>query len=300
MESVWPRCLERLEAELSAEDVHTWLKPLQASPQGDGLVLYAPNAFVVDTVRERYLARIRELIAPFRRPADAGVAGSRLDARASAAPAAGGGLRHARRRRRRRRVPRQPGQALHLRQLRRGPQQPAGPRRRAAGGAEPGPRLQPAAAVRRHRPGQDPPDVRRRQPDARQQPRHARAVPAFGTVLQRDDEIAAGEVDGPVQAPVPAGGRAADRRHPVLRRQEHHPGRVLPHLQHAVRRQAADHPDLRPLPARSGKPRAAAEIAPGLGPVGGDRAARLRDPRRDPHRQGATSAAWACPRTWPT
>jgi chromosomal replication initiator protein len=65
MESVWPRCLERLEAEFSAEDVHTWLKPLQASPQGEGLVLYAPNAFVVDTVRERYLARIRELIAHY-------------------------------------------------------------------------------------------------------------------------------------------------------------------------------------------------------------------------------------------
>ena len=53
METVWPRCLERLEAEFSAEDVHTWLKPLQASAQADGLVLYAPNAFVVDTVRER-------------------------------------------------------------------------------------------------------------------------------------------------------------------------------------------------------------------------------------------------------
>jgi chromosomal replication initiator protein len=65
MESVWPRCLERLEAEFSAEDVHTWLKPLQAAEQGDGLVLYAPNAFVVDTVRERYLARIRELAAHF-------------------------------------------------------------------------------------------------------------------------------------------------------------------------------------------------------------------------------------------
>jgi chromosomal replication initiator protein len=63
METVWPRCLERLEAEFSAEDVHTWLKPLQAAPLGEGLVLYAPNAFVVDTVRERYLARIRELIS---------------------------------------------------------------------------------------------------------------------------------------------------------------------------------------------------------------------------------------------
>ena len=65
METVWPRCLERLETEYSAEDVHTWLKPLQAAARADGLTLYAPNAFVVDTVRERYLARIRELISHF-------------------------------------------------------------------------------------------------------------------------------------------------------------------------------------------------------------------------------------------
>ncbi|MGN6111477.1 MAG: chromosomal replication initiator protein DnaA [Luteimonas sp.] len=61
----WPRCLERLEAELPAEDVHTWLKPLQASARDDGYVLYAPNAFVRDEVRDRYLARIRELLAHF-------------------------------------------------------------------------------------------------------------------------------------------------------------------------------------------------------------------------------------------
>jgi chromosomal replication initiator protein len=41
---------------------------------------------------------------------------------------------------------------------------------------------------------------------------------------------------------------AADRRHPVLRRQGALPGRVLPYLQCAARRPAADHPDLRPLP----------------------------------------------------
>src|SRR5690606_28110317 len=61
----WPRCLERLEAELPAEDVHTWLRPLQAGRRDDGLVLYAPNAFVMQEVRERYLARIRELLAHF-------------------------------------------------------------------------------------------------------------------------------------------------------------------------------------------------------------------------------------------
>ncbi|MGO1540012.1 MAG: chromosomal replication initiator protein DnaA [Luteimonas sp.] len=61
----WPRCLERLEAELPAEDIHTWLKPLQATRRDDTMVLYAPNAFVRDEVRARYLERIRELLGHF-------------------------------------------------------------------------------------------------------------------------------------------------------------------------------------------------------------------------------------------
>lgn len=62
MDSAWPRCLEHLEAEYPADEVQTWLKPLHADLRGDNLTLYAPNAFVVDTVRERYLVRIRELL----------------------------------------------------------------------------------------------------------------------------------------------------------------------------------------------------------------------------------------------
>ncbi|HZV38370.1 MAG TPA: chromosomal replication initiator protein DnaA [Pseudoxanthomonas sp.] len=61
----WPRCLERLEAEFPAEDVHTWLKPLQAEQRSDAVVLYAPNAFIFDEVRDRYLTRIRELLVHF-------------------------------------------------------------------------------------------------------------------------------------------------------------------------------------------------------------------------------------------
>ena len=61
----WPLCLERLEAEFPIEDVHTWLKPLQAGMREDGFVLYAPNAFVMEEVRARYLVRIRELLAHY-------------------------------------------------------------------------------------------------------------------------------------------------------------------------------------------------------------------------------------------
>ena len=62
---VWPRCLQRLEAELPQEDVRTWLKPLQAGHRDRQLVLYAPNAFVMEEVRSQYLPRIRELAAHF-------------------------------------------------------------------------------------------------------------------------------------------------------------------------------------------------------------------------------------------
>ena len=62
---VWSRCLERLEAEFPPEDVHTWLKPLQADDRDGAMWLYAPNAFIVDQVHERYLPRIRELMQYF-------------------------------------------------------------------------------------------------------------------------------------------------------------------------------------------------------------------------------------------
>jgi chromosomal replication initiator protein len=84
----WPRCLERLEAELPAEDVHTWLKPLQAEQRSDAMVLYAPNAFIVEQVRERYLSRIRELLDYFAGHNDVSLEiGSR-----SRAPETAGGL----------------------------------------------------------------------------------------------------------------------------------------------------------------------------------------------------------------
>jgi chromosomal replication initiator protein len=83
----WPRCLERLEAEFPAEDVHTWLKPLQASPRDDAWVLYAPNAFVMEEVRARYLDRIRELLAHFAGTPEVSLEIGSLP-RAAAAPAA--------------------------------------------------------------------------------------------------------------------------------------------------------------------------------------------------------------------
>ncbi len=86
----WPRCLERLEAELPAEDVHTWLKPLQASARDDGYVLYAPNAFVRDEVRDRYLGRIRELLGHFAGSSEVSLEIGSMRRAAPAAPMANG------------------------------------------------------------------------------------------------------------------------------------------------------------------------------------------------------------------
>ena len=47
------------------EDVQTWLRPLQAERRDQSLVLYAPNPYVLDEVRTRYLPRIRELALHF-------------------------------------------------------------------------------------------------------------------------------------------------------------------------------------------------------------------------------------------
>lgn len=63
--NVWSQCLLRLEQEFPIDDVHTWLKPLQANRNKNVLHLYAPNAFVVDRVQEHYLKRIEELASHF-------------------------------------------------------------------------------------------------------------------------------------------------------------------------------------------------------------------------------------------
>ncbi len=63
MHKAWKKVLERLGTELSAEDVQTWLKPLQSRSRSGELVLLAPNRFVADKVGKLYLARIRELVA---------------------------------------------------------------------------------------------------------------------------------------------------------------------------------------------------------------------------------------------
>jgi chromosomal replication initiator protein len=58
MSELWRRCLERLEGELSVEDMHTYLMPLQAVEDAEGMRLLAPNGYTLDFVRAEFLPRI--------------------------------------------------------------------------------------------------------------------------------------------------------------------------------------------------------------------------------------------------
>lgn len=64
--SIWKKCLDRLEEELSAQQFNTWIRPLQAEWEKDCLRLLAPNRFVTEWVKDRFAERIAELVAQYR------------------------------------------------------------------------------------------------------------------------------------------------------------------------------------------------------------------------------------------
>lgn len=58
---LWSQCLEKLKIELAPEHLSMWILPLQAVVGNGKLVLYAPNRFVMDWVREHYFGLINEI-----------------------------------------------------------------------------------------------------------------------------------------------------------------------------------------------------------------------------------------------
>ncbi len=59
--SVWQQCLDRLQAEIPDQQLSTWIRPLHAREQGDGMALYAPNRFVMDWVRDHFFEHILQI-----------------------------------------------------------------------------------------------------------------------------------------------------------------------------------------------------------------------------------------------
>ena len=61
--TIWQKCLDRLEEELSSQQFNTWIKPLQVVDENSTLRLLAPNKYIRDQVNDNFLARIKELLS---------------------------------------------------------------------------------------------------------------------------------------------------------------------------------------------------------------------------------------------
>ena len=60
---LWEKCVSHLESELSAQQLNTWLRPLQAVESPDSLTLFAPNAYVQTWIQEQLEKKINQLVS---------------------------------------------------------------------------------------------------------------------------------------------------------------------------------------------------------------------------------------------
>ena len=62
MTPFWQHCLDEFEKELPAQQFITWIKPLLVEQDGDNtLSVIAPNRFVLQWVKDKFISRIQEL-----------------------------------------------------------------------------------------------------------------------------------------------------------------------------------------------------------------------------------------------
>ncbi|MGP1953083.1 MAG: chromosomal replication initiator protein DnaA [Arsenophonus sp. ET-KM2-MAG3] len=62
---LWQQCLARLRDELPVTEFSMWIRPLQAELNNNILALYAPNRFVLDWVKNKYINNINKLLNDF-------------------------------------------------------------------------------------------------------------------------------------------------------------------------------------------------------------------------------------------
>ena len=58
VDSIWQQCALRLQGELTLQNYNTWIRPLQAELDNNTLFLYAPNSYVMDWVKDKYLNQL--------------------------------------------------------------------------------------------------------------------------------------------------------------------------------------------------------------------------------------------------
>lgn len=62
VDDLWSQCLAILEKEIPAQQLSTWIRPLQPEMNGRSLQLLAPNRFVLQWVTDKYASRLQELV----------------------------------------------------------------------------------------------------------------------------------------------------------------------------------------------------------------------------------------------
>jgi chromosomal replication initiator protein len=71
MDTFWNHCLRHFEKALPAQQYRTWIQPLHARLDGENVVVSAPNRFVLEWVKDKFLADIERLSAEYlRKPVD--------------------------------------------------------------------------------------------------------------------------------------------------------------------------------------------------------------------------------------
>jgi len=58
----WQHCIDCLKTELPSKQFNTWIRPLKAEIKDDVLCIAAPNRFILDWVKSKFLDRIEELV----------------------------------------------------------------------------------------------------------------------------------------------------------------------------------------------------------------------------------------------
>lgn len=61
LDQFWPLCLIRLQAQLSSQQFNTWIKPLAAEATHERVVLLAPNRFIMQFIKDRFLSDIESI-----------------------------------------------------------------------------------------------------------------------------------------------------------------------------------------------------------------------------------------------
>ena len=60
--TIWQECVDCLKAELPSQQFNTWIRPLYVELDSSVLRIFAPNRFILDWVKGKFLPRIAEIV----------------------------------------------------------------------------------------------------------------------------------------------------------------------------------------------------------------------------------------------